>query len=198
MPKWFLAVMAANYRGILKSKRIRSIGLNIRLWVTQQEVPVLFGSTNSMPVAWKLGLPMPEGKDKVWCLYPNQNTVPKTFQDAFSCQSSADMKCAYSSTNNDRPLNFVLIDGTWSNSAAMFRRLKSRPQPSWDRTCTAAAAIGVLSELQLLPECSIHGLDKQADAVEDALVVLLEALTTRRLRMGRSITRKVRHSRDIC
>ncbi|KAL4280752.1 hypothetical protein GQ457_03G006500 [Hibiscus cannabinus] len=164
------------------------------------------------------------GKDKVWCLYPNQNMVPKTVKDAFTGESSADTECAYSLTNGDRPLNFVLIDGTWSNSAAMFRRLKEqaklvwgeedlpcislatgasamhklRPQPSWDRTCTAAAAIGVLSELQLLPECSIHGLDKQADAVEDALVVLLEALTTRRLRMGRSITRKVRHSRDIC
>ncbi|KAK9027515.1 hypothetical protein V6N11_067348 [Hibiscus sabdariffa] len=154
------------------------------------------------------------GKDKVWCLYPNQNMVPKTVKDAFTGDSSADTECAYSLTNGGRPLNFVLIDGTWSNSAAMFRRLKEqaklvwgeedlpcislatgasamhklRPQPSWDRTCTAAAAIGVLSELQLLPECSIHGLDKQADAVEDALVVLLEALTTRRLRMGRSIT----------
>lgn len=73
-----------------------------------------------------------------------------------------------------------------------------RPQPSWDRTCTAAAAVGLLSELQLLPEFSSYGLDEQAQAVEDALVVLLEALTARRLRMGRSITRKVRHNRDIC
>lgn len=73
-----------------------------------------------------------------------------------------------------------------------------RPQPSWDRTCTAAAAIGLLSELQLLPVFSSSGLDKQAEAVEDALVALLEALTARRLRMGRSITRKVRHSSDIC
>lgn len=24
----------------------------------------------------------------------------------------------------NKPLNFILIDGTWSNSAAMFRRLK--------------------------------------------------------------------------
>ncbi|KAE8686507.1 DNA-directed RNA polymerase II subunit RPB2 [Hibiscus syriacus] len=182
----------------------------------------LYGISEDEEIMWNAF--KDAGKDKVWCLYPNQNTVPKTVQDAFSCQSSAYMRCAYSTTNRDRPLNFVLIDGTWSNSAAMFRRLKEqaklvwgeedlpcvslatgasamhklRPQPSWDRTCTAAAAIGVLSELQLLPECSVHGLDKQADAVEDALVVLLEALTTRRLRMGRSITRKVRHSRDIC
>ncbi|MCD7465860.1 hypothetical protein HAX54_002038 [Datura stramonium] len=62
-------------------------------------------------------------------------------------------------------MNFILIDGTWSNSGAMFSRLKERyklmwgeeeipcitlntgasmmhklrPQPSWDRTCAAAA-----------------------------------------------------------
>ena len=127
-------------------------------------------------------------------------------------------------TTIDRPLNFVLIDGTWSNSAAMFRRLKEqtklvwgeedlscifltagasvmrklRPQPSWDRTCSTTAAISVLGELQLLPVCSSHRLDKQLEAVGDALVVLLEALIARRLRMGKSITRKVRHSRDIC
>lgn len=29
-----------------------------------------------------------------------------------------------SQKNEDKTLNFVLIDGTWSNSAAMFRRLK--------------------------------------------------------------------------
>lgn len=73
-----------------------------------------------------------------------------------------------------------------------------RPQPSWDRTCTAAAAIGLLDELHLLPELSSLGLDKQAEAVENALEVLLEALTARRLRMGRSVSRKERHKRDIC
>ncbi|XVF01988.1 hypothetical protein REPUB_Repub04eG0137400 [Reevesia pubescens] len=181
----------------------------------------LYGISEDEEIMWNAF--KDAGKAKVWCLYPNQNIVPKTVQDAFSCQSSEDLECTQSLTNIDRPLNFVLIDGTWSNSAAMFRRLKEqaklvwgedlpcislaagasamhklRPQPSWDRTCTAAAAIGVLAELQLLPECSSHGLDKQAEAVEDALVALLEALTARRLRMGRSITRKVRHSRDIC
>lgn len=74
---------------------------------------------------------------------------------------------------------------------------KGRPQPSWDRTCTAAAAAGLLSELQLLPRFSSVGLDKQSEAVEHALTVLLEALTKRRLRMGRSITRKVRPN-NIC
>lgn len=119
-------------------------------------------------------------------------------------------------------MNFILIDGTWSNSGAMFSRLKDRyelmwgdelpcimlntgaslmhklrPQPSWDRTCTAAAAIGLLDELHDLPNFVSYGLDKQAKAIEDAVEVLLEALTARRLRMGRSITRKQRHNRDI-
>ena len=73
-----------------------------------------------------------------------------------------------------------------------------RPQPSWDRTCTAAAAIGLLSELQVLPQFSSYGLDKQNEALENAVDVLLEALTARRLRMGRSITRRLRHSSNIC
>ncbi|XP_062107332.1 uncharacterized protein LOC133818464 isoform X1 [Humulus lupulus] len=164
------------------------------------------------------------GKDKVWCLYPNKNAVVKSVQEAFDQGLTTDLGFTETTTNGDDTLNFVLIDGTWSNSAAMVRRLKDqaklawgeediccislatgasamhklRPQPSWDRTCTAAAAIGLLYELQLLPKfCSI-GLDKQAEAIEDALAVLLDALTARRLRMGRSITRKMRHHSDIC
>ncbi|CAA2969275.1 Hypothetical predicted protein [Olea europaea subsp. europaea] len=73
-----------------------------------------------------------------------------------------------------------------------------RPQPSWDRTCTAAAAMGLLYELHQLPEFSSFGFDKQAEALGDALEVLLEALTNRRLRMGRSITRKERHYSSLC
>ncbi|PKI54636.1 hypothetical protein CRG98_024987 [Punica granatum] len=75
---------------------------------------------------------------------------------------------------------------------------KLRPQPSWDRTCTAAAAVALLSELQLISQFSPYGFDEQAEAVEDALRVLLEALTTRRIRMGRSISRKVRCTSNIC
>lgn len=163
------------------------------------------------------------GRDSVWCLYPTQNMAPKSVQETFARKSQADSDCSQMKVNDDRILNFILIDGTWSNSAAMFRRLKDqansvwgedlpcislatgasamhklRPQPSWDRTCTAAAAIGLLDELQLLPNYSSYRLDKQAEALEEALVVLLEALTTRRVRKGRSITRKVRHNRDIC
>ncbi|XP_034702698.1 uncharacterized protein LOC117927323 isoform X1 [Vitis riparia] len=164
------------------------------------------------------------GKSNVWCLYPNKNAPTKSVQDSFAQESLGGLECPSTQTNREKILNFILIDGTWNNSAAMFRRLKEqaklawgeedlpcislamgasamhklRPQPSWDRTCTAAAAIGLLSELQLIPEFGSYGLDKQAEAVEDALAVLLEALTARRLRMGRSISRKQRHNTDIC
>ncbi|KAL5581787.1 hypothetical protein UlMin_014229 [Ulmus minor] len=182
----------------------------------------LFGIAEHEEIMWntfKLA-----GKGKVWCLYPNKNAVVKSVQDALGQEFSENLEHSGTTAHGDEILNFILIDGTWSNSAAMFRRLKDqakeawgdedlpcislatgasamhklRPQPSWDRTCTAAAAIGLLSELQVLPKFSSYELDKQADTLEDALVVLLEALTNRRLRMGRSITRKVRHTIDIC
>ncbi|KAL5864888.1 hypothetical protein ACOSQ3_002402 [Xanthoceras sorbifolium] len=182
----------------------------------------LFGIAEDEKIMWDAF--KHAGKSKVWCLYPNKNAVTMSVQDTFSPGSSANLEDTPVMTDGVKTLNFVLIDGTWSNSAAMFNRLKEqaesawgeedipcislsmgasamhklRPQPSWDRTCTAAAAIGLLSELQLLPEFSSYGLEEQAEAVEDALVVLLEALTARRLRMGRSITRKLRHNRDIC
>ncbi|KAK4420896.1 hypothetical protein Salat_2040100 [Sesamum alatum] len=155
------------------------------------------------------------GRNKVWCLYPNKNAVTESVKDGVGS--------AVDPANEDGIMHFILIDGTWSNSNAMFRRLqdraklvwgqelrcislntgvslmhKLRPQPSWDRTCTAAAAIGLLYELQLVPEFRSFGLEKQAEAVETALEVLLKALTARRLRMGRSISRRERHNRDIC
>ncbi|KAH7860245.1 hypothetical protein Vadar_011145 [Vaccinium darrowii] len=163
------------------------------------------------------------GKEKVWCLYPNKNAPTQSVHDTFIPESSTSPQCILNMTNGEKPLNFVLLDGTWNNSAAMFRRLKDkanevwgedlpcislaagasamhklRPQPSWDRTCTAAAAVGLLDELHLLQEFSSMGFDKQAEALEDTLGALLDALTTRRLRMGRSITRRERHKRDIC
>ncbi|KAK9698761.1 hypothetical protein RND81_08G129300 [Saponaria officinalis] len=72
---------------------------------------------------------------------------------------------------------------------------KCRPQPSWDRICNTAA--GLLSELQQLPQFSPYCLDKQCENLEDALDALLEALTARRLRMVRSITRKTRVNTQI-
>ncbi|RLN12985.1 hypothetical protein C2845_PM09G12800 [Panicum miliaceum] len=80
-------------------------------------------------------------------------------------------------------------------SASVMHKL--RPQPAWDRTCTAAAAAGLLWELNLRPELSTYEFEKQAEAVECSLDILLDALTTRRVRLGRSITRKQRHNRNI-
>lgn len=164
------------------------------------------------------------GRSNVWCLYPNKNAVLESVENAFGQEPVANNEVSSEKQlKADTTQHFILIDGTWSNSAAMFRRLqdqaksiwgdedlscislnpgtsamhKLRPQPSWDRTCTAAAAAGLLLELHLLPRFSSAEMDKQAETVEHALTVLLEALTKRRLRMGRSITRKVRQN-NIC
>ncbi|GAB2214939.1 hypothetical protein Droror1_Dr00019308 [Drosera rotundifolia] len=157
------------------------------------------------------------GKSKVWCLYPSKGAVSKSVEECFSDVSSPSENHR---VGQNETLHFILIDGTWSNSNAMVSRLKDhvklvwgdvelpcislaagassmhrlRPQPSWDRTCTAAAAADLLSELHLLPNFSSYGLAKQAEAVDDALEVLLDALTGRRLRNGRSITREVRNT----
>ncbi|KAK8954273.1 hypothetical protein KSP39_PZI001769 [Platanthera zijinensis] len=163
-------------------------------------------------------------KSKVWFLYPNQNVSPKSVKDIFSGSLFTDPTDLQSRLMDQKQLNFVLIDGTWSNSSAMFRRLKERwaatwdekyppclslsstgasvmhklrPQPAWDRTCTAAAAAGLLSELHHHPELHSYGLDKHAEEVENALDGLLESLTARRVRMGRSITRRERHNNCI-
>ncbi|XP_034702699.1 uncharacterized protein LOC117927323 isoform X2 [Vitis riparia] len=137
------------------------------------------------------------GKSNVWCLYPNKNAPTKSVQDSFAQESLGGLECP--STQEQAKLAWGEEDlpciSLAMGASAMH---KLRPQPSWDRTCTAAAAIGLLSELQLIPEFGSYGLDKQAEAVEDALAVLLEALTARRLRMGRSISRKQRHNTDIC
>ncbi|KAJ3692316.1 hypothetical protein LUZ60_012666 [Juncus effusus] len=150
------------------------------------------------------------GKETIFFIYPNVNSSPKSVQDIKFHSPIMNDKI-------EKPLNFVLLDGTWSNSTAMYRRLKEkwvsiwgeeelpcislsalgtsvmhklRPQPAWDRTCTAAAAAGVLSELHSNPEFNKLNLDKNSDAIENSLDVLLNALTERRVRMGRSVMRK--------
>lgn len=186
-----------------------------QLFGIQSASMCLFGIREHEDIMWDTF--KQSGKNMVWFLYPNKNASPKSVQDIFDRSfDSEDRKMDLA----DKTLHFVLIDGTWSNSAAMYRRMKEkwaslwgeedlpclslsttgasvmhrlRPQPSWDRTCTAAAAAGLLLELNHhCPQLSSHGLDKHAEAVEDGLDVLLDALTARRLRMGRSIARKVR------
>ncbi|PUZ60923.1 hypothetical protein GQ55_4G217000 [Panicum hallii var. hallii] len=163
------------------------------------------------------------GKGKISFLYPNKSIIPKSVKD-LKFDGSSLTSDLHEMSSSDEPFNFVLLDGTWSNSAALYRRLKERwtakwgdedipcislstlsasvmhklrPQPAWDRTCTAAAAAGLLWELNLLPELSTYEFEKQAEAVECSLDILLDALTTRRVRLGRSITRKQRHNRNI-
>ncbi|VFQ83236.1 unnamed protein product [Cuscuta campestris] len=183
---------------------------------------ILFGISENEDMLWN-ALKL-SGKDKVWCLYPNKNAPSKSVKDSFYHTSLADpmVDCQPENANSYDVFNFILLDGTWSNSTAMFSRLKERakslwgeelpcislntglslmhrlrPQPSWDRTCTAAAASGLLQELHLLPAFDSYELDKHADAIEDALEVLLDVLTKRRLRMGRPIAREGRHCSNI-
>ncbi|XP_072961832.1 uncharacterized protein [Typha angustifolia] len=192
-----------------------------QIFGTQAASLCLFGIPELEEIMWDAF--RHSGKGMVWFLYPSKNSSPKSIQDVLfdeQLMSSEDQKRDL----RDKPVNFVLIDGTWSNSAAMYRRLKERwtlslgeenppcislstlgasimhklrPQPAWDRTCTAAAAAGLLSELHLRPQLSQLGLDKHAEAVETSLDILLDALTTRRIRRGRSITRRERHNNCI-
>ncbi|XP_074364606.1 uncharacterized protein LOC141705614 isoform X2 [Apium graveolens] len=181
----------------------------------------IFGIIEHEEIMWNEF--MRAGKENVWCLYPNKDAAANSVQDIFGRNTSTGPEIPTMMATHNEIMHFILIDGTWSNSAAMFRRLKERanlvwkedlpcislttgasamhklrPQPSWDRTCTAAAAASLLFELQSVPQFSSIGLEEHGEAVEEGLETLLEALTTRRVRKGRSITRKVRHNRDIC
>ncbi|XP_015644145.1 uncharacterized protein [Oryza sativa Japonica Group] len=189
----------------------------------------LFGIQEHEDIMWDAF--QRSGKGKVSFLYPNKSTTPMSVKDLKF--DGLNLSCDHPEEDvKDEPFNFVLLDGTWSNSAALYRRLKVssvsftfnerwtaiwgeedipcislstlsasvmhklRPQPAWDRTCTAAAASGLLWELDMRSELGAFELGKQAEAVECSLDVLLDALTARRLRLGRSITRKQRHNRN--
>ncbi|TVU09024.1 hypothetical protein EJB05_42463, partial [Eragrostis curvula] len=180
----------------------------------------LFGIQEHEDIMWDAF--QRSGKGKISFLYPNKSSVPKSVSD-LEFDGSALTSDLDVVGSRDEPFNFVLLDGTWSNSAALYRRLKERwtalwgeedipcislstltasvmhklrPQPAWDRTCTAAAAAGLLWELHMRPDLSAFELEKQAEAVECSLDILLDALTARRIRLGRSITRKQRHNRN--
>ncbi|GBG82675.1 hypothetical protein CBR_g35040 [Chara braunii] len=113
-------------------------------------------------------------------------------------------------------LHFVLLDGTWNNSKAMLRRLLTRsatewpgeemkcislsptvpsvmhglrPQPSLERSCTAAAAANLLRELDASDTLSSFQLSHSADAIDQAVKVLLDALSERRERHGKPALR---------
>ncbi|CAN6444445.1 unnamed protein product [Victoria cruziana] len=158
------------------------------------------------------------GSDMVWCLYPTQHAPSQSVEDINFDGVIGRVEEKISQVEEKFPvMNFILVDGTWNNSAAMFNRLKDRAtkiwgegpntislaipstsvmhrlrtQPSKDRSCTAAAAADLLTELSQLPQLSPLGLHQSAEALNDTLESLLDALTRRRIRTGRSISRTV-------
>ncbi|KAJ9550238.1 hypothetical protein OSB04_014283 [Centaurea solstitialis] len=176
----------------------------------------IFGIEEHEEIMWKAFM---HSETMFGAFIQNKNAPTKSVEESFVGYMSSESH----QIDSGETMNFILIDGTWSNSAAMFRRLKERadltwgddlpcislttgaspmhklrPQPSWDRTCTAAAAVGLLDELHDVSQFSSLRLDKQAEAVENSVDVLLASLTARRLRMGRSISRAQRHHNDIC
>ncbi|KAG0454537.1 hypothetical protein HPP92_023829 [Vanilla planifolia] len=191
-----------------------------QLFGVQSATLSLFGIQEDEEIMWDAFLN--SGKSMVWFLYPNQSSSTKTVKDILFDDLLPSPEGE--NTVQVKQVNLVLIDGTWSNSAAMYKRLrgrwaatwgendppcislstagssvmhKLRPQPAWDRTCTAAAAANLLSELHWRTELRPRGLDEQAERVEKAMDVLLEALTVRRRRMGRSVARRERHNNCI-
>lgn len=52
--------------------------------------------------------------------------------------------------SKEKPLNFVLIDGTWSNSAAMYRRLKVHPDQDFFFHVTIIFIFKGCSEVQTI------------------------------------------------
>ncbi|KAI5073786.1 hypothetical protein GOP47_0011799 [Adiantum capillus-veneris] len=151
------------------------------------------------------------GQGSVWYLYPEQGVSNTQVNELVLPK-----ELAHTGVPRDKcktSLNFILIDGTWSNSKMMVNRLQSRargtwqdcmqslslsvdkhsvlhnlrPQPSLDRTCTAAAVVQLLRELDLREDLVGCQLEKAADALDEALQRLLEVLTTRRERKGRGL-----------
>lgn len=72
-----------------------------------------------------------------------------------------------------------------------------RPQPSIEKTCTAAAAAQLLRELHQRPFFAGHSLDKTADTIDNAVNTLSEALVDRRRRVGRPLVRNRRQELRI-
>nr|TKW21525.1 hypothetical protein SEVIR_4G125000v2 [Setaria viridis] len=84
----------------------------------------LFGIQEHEDIMWDAF--QRSGKGKISFLYPNKSTIPKSVKDLkFDGLSlSSDL---HDMSSQDEPFNFILLDGTWSNSAALYRRLKAVP-----------------------------------------------------------------------
>ncbi|KAF3779718.1 hypothetical protein EJ110_NYTH40720 [Nymphaea thermarum] len=190
-----------------------------QLFGVEQARLCLFGICEHEESMWKVL--QNAGRDMVWCLYPTQNAPSQSVKDINFDGVLGSVEEKFPQVDEKMPvMNVILVDGTWNNSAAMFNRLKDRAikvwgeglntislaipsvsvmhklrtQPSKDRSCTAAAAADLLTEMNQLPQLSSLGLHKSAEALNDTLESLLDALTGRRIRTGRSIARTVRAS----
>ncbi|GJZ25164.1 DTW domain-containing protein, partial [Tanacetum coccineum] len=82
----------------------------------------LFGIAEHEEIMWEAFTQ--SGRNNVWCLYPNKNAPTKSVADSFAGYTSNNLLSEQHTIDRCETLNFILIDGTWSNSAAMFRRLK--------------------------------------------------------------------------
>ncbi|KAM0911500.1 hypothetical protein ACQ4PT_013419 [Festuca glaucescens] len=153
----------------------------------------LFGIQEHEDIMWDAF--QRSGKEKVSFLYPNKSVTPKSVKDLKfdDLTLNADLQEVERWTATWGEEDIPCISLSMLTSSVMH---KLRPQPAWDRTCTAAAAAGLLSELHMRPELSEFDLEGQAEAVECSLDILLDAFTVRRVRLGRSITRRERHRRD--
>ncbi|KAH7658009.1 DTW domain-containing protein [Dioscorea alata] len=92
-----------------------------QLFGTQSVSLCIFGIHEHEEMMWDAF--RSSGKEKIWFLYPSKSAAPKLVQDIFFNSSYSNLD-GQMTDSKDQPLNFVLIDGTWSNSAAMYRRLK--------------------------------------------------------------------------
>uniref|UniRef100_A0A0E0E1K1 tRNA-uridine aminocarboxypropyltransferase n=1 Tax=Oryza meridionalis TaxID=40149 RepID=A0A0E0E1K1_9ORYZ len=82
----------------------------------------LFGIQEQEDIMWDAF--QRSGKGKVSFLYPNKSTTPMSVKDLKF--DGLNLSCDHPEEDvKDEPFNFVLLDGTWSNSAALYRRLKS-------------------------------------------------------------------------
>ncbi|CAA2976000.1 Hypothetical predicted protein [Olea europaea subsp. europaea] len=72
------------------------------------------------------------GRNKIWCLYPSKNAVTESIEDIIGQTSSSDLPRHAKLANGDT-MHFILIDGTWSNSSAMFKRLQDRAICIWEQ-----------------------------------------------------------------
>ncbi|XP_024516433.1 uncharacterized protein LOC112341120 isoform X1 [Selaginella moellendorffii] len=157
------------------------------------------------------------GHENVWCVYPGRDEtgyrvdeipIADVFVEEASKRSEEEAACA---------LHFILMDGTWTNSKAMLSRINIRanrawndavpcvtlepllpsamhalrPQPSTEKTCTAAAASQLLRELSSRREMALVGaqLEESARVIDKSITCLFDSLACRRKRGGKPLCR---------